>query len=167
MRTSKILSGVSAGVLLALAGGAYAATATTTFPVTATVAPNCTVSATPMAFGAFTGVDITTPTSTITVNCTALTGYGIALGVGSGGGTYTARTMSNGGTGTLVYNLFTTNARNIVWGDDSGATDIVPGSGSGMATPNNHTVYGSLLAADNPNAQSGSYSSTINVTVTY
>jgi len=167
MRTSKILSGISAGVLLALTGGAYAATATTTFPVTATVAPNCTVAATPMAFGAYTGVDITTPTSTITVNCTALTGYGIALDVGTGGGTYAARTMSNGGTGTLVYNLFTTTARNVVWGDDSGSTDIIADIGSGMGTPKNHTVYGSLLAANNPNAQSGSYASTINVTVTY
>jgi len=120
-----------------------------------------------MAFGAYTGVDITTPTSTITVNCTALTGYGIALDVGTGGGTYAARTMSNGGTGTLVYNLFTTTARNVVWGDDSGSTDIIADIGSGMGTPKNHTVYGSLLAANNPNAQSGSYASTINVTVTY
>jgi spore coat protein U-like protein len=167
MRTSKILSGVSAGVLLALAGGAYAATATTTFNVTATVAPNCTVAASPLGFGAYTGVDITTPTSTITVNCTALTGYGIALDVGTGGGTYTARTMTNGGTGTLVYNLFTDAARTSVWGDDSGSTDIVTDTGAGMGTPKLHTVYGSLLAVDNPNAQSGSYASTINVTVTY
>ena len=167
MRTVKTLTGLTAGVLLAVSGGAHAATATTTFNVTASVAPNCTVSATPLAFGAYTGVDITTPTSTVSVNCTALTTYDIALDVGTGGGTFAARTMSNGGTGTLVYNLFTTAARNIVWGDESGATDIVSGSGSGMSTPNNHTVYGSLLAANNPNAESGSFSSTINVTVTY
>ena len=167
MSTSRILAGVSAGVLLALSGGAHAAVATTTFSVTASVAANCTVAAGNLAFGAFTGVDITTPTSTIGVNCTGTTPYSIALDVGSGGGSFVNRTLANGGGGTLVYNLYTTAARTVVWGDDSGATDVVTGTGSGMATTNNHTVYGALLAAGNTNAQAGNYSSTINVTVTY
>jgi len=168
MRSSQILAGVSTGVLLlALSGGAYAAVATTTFSVTASVTANCTVAASNLAFGGFTGVDITTPFSTIGVNCTGTTPYSIALDVGSGGGSYVNRTLTNGTGGTLVYNLYTTNARTVVWGDDSGATDIVTGTGAGMATTNNHTVYGSLLAAANTNAQAGSYASTINVTVTY
>jgi spore coat protein U-like protein len=167
MSTSRILAGVSAGVLLALSGGAHAAVATTTFSVTASVAANCTVAASNLAFGAFTGVDITTPTSTIGVNCTGTTPYSIDLDVGSGGGSFVNRALANGTGGTLIYNLYTTAARTVVWGDDSGATDVVTGTGSGMATTNNHTVYGALLAAGNTNAQAGNYSSTINVTVTY
>ena len=57
MRTSRILSGVSAGVLLALAGGAQAAHDTANFSVTANVVANCTVDGDDMDFGDFDGVD--------------------------------------------------------------------------------------------------------------
>ncbi len=167
MRSSKILAGVSAGVLLALSGGAQAITATTNFNVTATVAPLCTVNANNLAFGAFSGalIDLS---SVIGVSCTAQTGYTIALNVGTGGGAYaTGRTMANGGGGTLSYNLYTTAARTTVWGDGTGSTGTVAGTGTGLANTVNHDVHGRLFAAGNENAQSGSYSSTINVTVTY
>jgi spore coat protein U-like protein len=166
MRSFKILAGVSAGVLLALAGGAQADTATATFNVTATVAKNCTVNATPLAFGAFTGTQIDTPT-TIAVNCTGTTPYTIALNAGSGGGDFSGRRMTNGGTGTLLYNLFTDSGRTTVWGDGTASTSIVGGTGAGMGTTNNHEVFGRLFAAGNENAEAGSYSSQIAVTVTY
>ena len=54
MRSSKILAGVSAGVLLALSGSAQAAFDTATFNVTASVIANCAVDANDLAFGAFT-----------------------------------------------------------------------------------------------------------------
>ena len=51
-----------------------AATATTTFQVTAT----CLISATNLAFGAYTGTQ-TDATSTVTVTCTNTTPYNIGL----------------------------------------------------------------------------------------
>jgi len=42
-------------------------------------------------------------------------------------------TMTSG-TDTLKYNLYTTVARNVVWGDDSGDTDLVGGTGADTIT---------------------------------
>jgi len=55
-----------------------AATATTTFQVTATVNATCLISATNLAFGAYTGTQ-TDATSTVTVTCTNTTPYNIGL----------------------------------------------------------------------------------------
>ena len=166
MRSFKTLGCVSAGVLLALAGGAQAATSTTTFAVTASVAANCLVTATPMAFGPFDGtVDLTT-TSTIGVRCTNNLPYTIALDVGTGGGSIVGgRTFT--GPGTLTYNLYRDGAYANVWG--TALADRGGGTGTGMGVPNiaNHTVHGRLLVAGNELAPVGNYTSTILVTVEY
>jgi len=168
MRSRKLVSFVSTGVLLALAGSAQAATRTTNFNVTASVAGNCQVTATDLAFGAFDGEIDLANTSTVSVRCTDGTPYSVALDVGTGGGSFAGRALANGGD-TVVYNLYRNAAHTEVWGDGTSSTFIVSDVGNGMGIPNaiDHTVYGELLAAGNENAPVGSYASSIQVTVTY
>jgi spore coat protein U-like protein len=164
---------LTTGILLALAGTAQAATKNTTFQVTANVAENCIINANPLNFGTFDGAtDIDDVETTITVRCSNGTDFSVALNAGLTG-TYTGRRMVNASSTTgfpLVYNLYTTDARNIVWGDDSGTTDVVGGIGAGMAAINTQTlrVYGLLLASANTDPiDVGTYTDTITATITY
>ena len=70
MRTVKILTGLSAGILLALTGGVQAATKTDTFVVSATVNANCFIDATDLTFPGFDGSVNVLGTSNIEVRCT-------------------------------------------------------------------------------------------------
>jgi spore coat protein U-like protein len=165
MRSSKILSGLTAGALLALAGGAQAATTGSAFEVTANVVAACTVGATDMAFPDFDGSADLTATSTISVTCTNGHDYQIALDGGDApGSTVANRTLSNG-TDSLAYNLYSDAGHTAIWGDT--LADDVEGVGAGLTTAVDHTVYGQLLAAPNQDVTTGLYSSTITVTVTY
>ena len=168
MRSFKVLSGVAAGVLLAMAGGTQAATTLSSFTVTANVAANCLVTTTNMDFGTFDGVANRTATSDINVRCTDGVGYTIALNVGTGGGSIaTGRLLDGPLTNTLTYNLYSDPAHANVWG--TALADRVAGTGTGLAVGDifTHQVYGRLLAAGNEGAQVGAYTSTIGVTVEY
>jgi spore coat protein U-like protein len=148
---------------------AHAATATTTFPVTATVLATCNVSATPLAFGNYTpGAGAVTNTSTVSVRCTRGTPFTVALNAGTTtGGTLAQRLMATAAN-TLQYNLYTTSAYTTIWGDGTGGSSTQAGTGSGVATPVAFTAYGRLLdSAANQAAVTGAFSDTITVTVTY
>ena len=163
-----VIAPIAAGVMLALAGAAQAATKTDGFTVSATVANNCLITAQDMDFGSFDLIDTTvqTTTSDILVRCTNGTTYGIALSVGSG--SYASRTLVNG-SDQLIYNLYTDGTYGTVWGDDSGSTDIVSGAGTGMgiAQLKTHKVHGRILGSDNLLAKPGTYTSNIIATITY
>ena len=163
----QIVAPLAAGVLLAFAGAAQAAIKTASFTVSASVGKNCTISATNLALGEFVGDNNLTAQSDITVRCTNGTAFNIALDDGLTG-TYAGRRMVGPGGNFLVYNLYTDNTYAAVWGDDTGTTDVVGGSGTGMANALTRTVYGRLLAADNVGAvEAGAYSDTIVATITY
>ena len=163
----QILAPLAAGVLLAFAGAAQAATKTASFTVSATVGKNCTISAANLALGEFVGDNNLTAQSDITVRCTNGTAYSIALDDGVTG-SYAGRRMVGPGGNFLVYNLYTDNTYGAVWGDDTGTTDVVGGAGTGMANALSETVYGRLLAADNvAPVDVGAYSDTIVATITY
>jgi len=66
------------------------------------------------------------------------------------------------GTNVLNYQLYSDSARSTIWGNTVG-TDTVTGSGTGLAL--DHTVYGSIPAAQVVPA--GSYQDTITVTISY
>ena len=84
--------------------------------------------------------------------------------MGSGGGAFTGRTLLSG-SNTLTFNLYRDNAYSQVWGDGSGSTFTVAGTGSGLLTANTITVYGSIpISQDKP---VGTYSSLITVTISY
>ena len=167
MRNS-VSTTIAAGVLLALAGAAQAATKTPSFQVTATVSKNCIISAPNLNLGTFDGTNDLATSSTISVNCTSLTPYSVDLDKGSSG-SYAMRTLVNGAD-RLNYNLYSNNTYTTVWGDTSGGTGRANGTGAGMAAAQTqtHTVYGRLRAVDNTGAVgAGSFSDTIIATITY
>ena len=155
-----------AAAMMALAGTAGAAEKTTTFQVSAVVTTNCVISADAMDLGTFDGSNTLTAASDITVSCTNGTPYSVNLSTG-GSGDYAARELTDG-VSTLVYNLYTSNTYGTVWGDGSGATGRLGGTGGGMATVDTLTVHGRLRAADNTGAiDAGTYTDTITATVVY
>lgn len=141
-----------------------AATATTTFTVNATVLASCLVAATNLDFGVYSPASGTPDdaTNTVTATCTPTTDYTIALDGGTSGGDVEARTMTNA-VDTLGYALYTTAARTTIWGDGTGATATVAGTGNG--TPQAYTVYGRIPISQS--VSPGLYADLITVTLTY
>ena len=154
------LVGFPALGLFALPAGA--ATATSSFAVTATVASTCLVSATSLGFGSYTGL-VVPALSTVSVTCTNTTPYNVGLSAGLGtGATVTTRKMTGPASALLAYGLFQDAGHTLNWGVTAG-TDTVAGTGNGATQP--ITVYGQI-----PTAQyvaPGAYADTITVTVTY
>jgi spore coat protein U-like protein len=133
---------------------------------------SCTTSATPVGFGVYDPLSGTarTTTGTVTVACSLIGGVSLLVSynikLSAGGGTFTNRLLSSG-SGSLSYNLYTTNTYATVWGDGTGATSVVSDGyllGIGGATLN-YTVYGRIPASQNVAA--ASYADSIIVTVTY
>jgi spore coat protein U-like protein len=158
-----------AGTMVAV-GGANAATTTTTFPVTATVATNCLVSATALAFGTYAqGGGAVDQTSTVNVRCSNGTPFNVGLNAGAtGGATVTTRAMLNG-TNQLAYSLFSDAGRTTNWGNTVG-TDTRTGTGAGFAAANIQalTVYGRVTdSVANQGVPAGAYTDTVTVTVTW
>lgn len=159
---------ITAGVLLALAGSAQAATKTDGIQVSATVAKNCVIDAPDMNLGAFDGTNDLNGSSVISVRCTVGTPFGVDLSTGSSGN-YANRTLVNG-SDTLIYNLFNSATGGSIWGDGASSTFRWTGAGAGMAVANaqTQTVYGRLLASANTAAvAAGTYLDNIVATITY
>ncbi len=163
--TARLLT--AAGLSLAVAAGlftasAQAATATSSFGVSATVQATCLIDTTSLAFGIYTGVQLDT-TSTITVTCTNTTPYDVGLDAGvAAGATVTTRQMTGPTAELLSYALFQDTGRTVNWGSTV-STDTATGTGSGAAQP--LTVYG-RIAADQFVAP-GAYTDTVTATITF
>jgi spore coat protein U-like protein len=142
---------------------AQAATATTTFPVSATVIKACIVSATPLAFGNYdpTAASPTDATSTLSVLCTVGTTYTVGLTQGTASGaTVTTRKMANGAN-LLNYALYQDSGRTTNWGNSGSET----AAATAPVGANALTVYGRITAGQN--VPIGAYSDTITVNVVY
>jgi spore coat protein U-like protein len=123
-------------------------------------AAQCTVSATPVAFGAYDPF-ATTPldgVGGVQVRCDVSVAYSVALGAGNG--TVADRRLVSGPS-FLRYGLFTDAARAVPWGDGTGGTNLL----SGQAMQADHVVYGRVLPAQN--APVGQYADTLVVTLTF
>jgi spore coat protein U-like protein len=156
---------ILAAFLTCAAAPAWAASVSAQFNVTATVLKNCAVSASDLAFGDYTagsGSPVTAST-TVSVTCTAALAYTVALDGGQTTSDVTARAMTDGAAHNLSYGLYTTNGYGTVWGDGSGGTSTVAGTGSGAAQA--LTVYGRIPASQFVAA--GSYADRVTVTVNY
>jgi spore coat protein U-like protein len=164
----KILTATLAAATLA-AGGAQAATTTTTFAVTASVQSTCSASAPTLAFPNYTpGAGAQIGNTTISVKCTKNTAFTVALNPGSTTGDAFAQRLMGSGANTLQYNLFTTAALTSIFGDGTGGTATVGGTGLGVATANSVQVFGQVPdSATNQAAVAGNYSDTITVTVSF
>ena len=141
---------------------AAAATATATFLVSTSVAATCTISTTPLAFGAYTGV-LSQAAATGTITCTNTTPYNVGLSAGQAtGATVTSRKMTGPAGALLAYSLFSDAGRTVNWGVTIG-TDTVALVGNGLGQT--LTAYGQIPAGQF--FAPGLYSDTVTVTVTY
>jgi spore coat protein U-like protein len=141
---------------------AQAATATTSFTVSATVQATCLISANNLGFGTYSGTQATA-SSTINVTCTKTTPYNVGLNAGTASGaTVTTRQMQGPSGALLNYGLYQDSAYTKNWGNTVG-TDTVAGTGNG--TQQTLTVYGQLPAGQY--VTPGAYTDTITATVSY
>ena len=144
-------------------GGSNFPTITTRFTVSAAVGAACSLSATDLAFGNYSGSPIDA-TSTISVNCTNATPYNVGLDTGiAPGATVTNRSMTGPGPAQLNYKLLSDAARTVNWGNTVGIDTV---SGTGTGTPQLLTVYGQL-PANETGLQPGTYSDMITATITF
>lgn len=158
---SAALLGFAALGMTSTSAAAQTNPATTTFGVSATVLKDCTVSATALAFGNYTGV-VNTNTSTVTVTCSKSTTYTVGLNAGtSTGATVSTRQMVNG-VNTLGYGLYSDATWTTNWGNTA-ATNWVSGTGTGAAQA--LTVYGQIPAGQY--VTPATYNDTITVSVAY
>jgi spore coat protein U-like protein len=158
-----VVSGLMGGTAIILpVSSTVAATANTTFQITATVSATCLISATNLAFGTYSGTAVNA-TSTVTVTCTNTTPYNVGLDAGtSTGANVNGRKMTGPGSATLGYSLYQDSAHTTIWGNTVGTnTEAGTGSGSAQAL----TVYGQLPAGQF--VAPGSYTDTITATITY
>ena len=163
-RASAILLAAAAGLFVPAT--AIAGTATSTLAVNADVVANCTVSTSALAFGdvdTLSGANVD-GAGGLSVTCTNGTGWTASAGVGSGSGASFASRRMTSGSNLLNYNLYTTAARTTVWGDGTGSSATLAGTGSGTAQ--SVTVYG-RVGSGQTGVPAGSYADTVAVTVTY
>lgn len=151
-----------AALLLAASPAARAATATTTFNVSATVQTSCAVSAADLAFGTYDAASATdaTATSTVTVTCSLLTPYTISLDTGTHAAGSTRRMGS--GASRLSYEIYRDVTMSNIFGTVAASLGV-SGIGTGAAVPT--VIYGKI--PKNQAVIPGSYSDQVTVTVDY
>lgn len=160
---------ILACLLVVAAGSAFAGTATSNMSVTATITANCTITANPLAFGAYDPIvaNAVAPlngTTTLNVVCTNGAPATVTMGQGlnpvGNNPAAPVRQMASGGN-FLGYFLYQNIGPTTVWGDVGGPGEAY--AGTGVATVVN--VYGQIPAGQNVPA--GSYSDTVIVTITF
>lgn len=149
------------------------------FSSLARAAEDCTVSSTPVAFGAYDPVEQIAPldgSGQVTVDCRG-SGLSFVASLSPGAtGSYAQRQMTAGAE-TLGYNLYLDAARTIVFGDGNGGTQTlqcttgVTASGCTGSNPGGANrraawpIYGRIPAGQNVAA--GLYSDTLQVTIVF
>jgi spore coat protein U-like protein len=127
---------------------------------------SCTISATPLMFGAYNVFDVspTVSTGAVLFRCGPAVGA-ISIGLGPGqAGSYAARTLVDG-VEALTYNLYLDAARTIVWGDGSGGSQMYLSNNPPKSADVQLTVYGKIDSFQDVSA--GSYADTVTVTVNF
>jgi spore coat protein U-like protein len=153
---------------LLVSGAAAAATATGNFTVNATVVSSCRVSNTSnINFGNYdpTAAGDVDASGSVSVRCTRGTAYNVALDQGgnpAGGSTAALplRQMANG-VNRLRYDIYSDSGRTTAWGNGAGNPAGTAASNAAIVL----TTYGRLPAGQD--AAIGSYTDTVNVTVTF
>lgn len=169
---------------LAVASTSWAATATATLNVTASVAQKCKITTTDVAFGAYDPVVTNLSTAlnagspgTLVVTCTKNASgvtLGLSMGANSTGGT-NRRMLESGGAGmTLTYQLYQPSATTpgaacaytTIWGDGTNGAVLTPtGTTWGNASAQTFNVCGQIPAGQD--VEQGSYADVITATVNF
>lgn len=164
----KIFLGLAA-VSAVVATPALASTTTNTMAVTVDVINSCTVTATPLSFGAPTAIGTANvdSTSTIALSCTNGSTYDVALD----NGLYPAsgqRYMSNGAATPvkIPYNVYSNAGRTTAWGATSGAGGNTISGTTGVSGLVTLTAYGRIPSSAT-SVGAGAYNDTVTVTVTF
>lgn len=157
---------LAAGAAALSASPAFAATDTDDMLVTATVIDNCTVTASPMAFGTLTtlgSANIDT-SAAITLACTPDAAYDVSLDLGVNAGVGSQRQLVNGADNTqrIDYDVYSDAARTTAWSSGAGAT-VAGTAAAGVASL---TAYGRIPSTASA-VTSGTYSDSVTVTVTF
>jgi spore coat protein U-like protein len=126
-------------------------------------AQSCSISASTINFGAYTGASTISVTATLSPNCTNGVAYYITLnaGLNSGGGV-TNRKMINSNSVLVSYGVFRDAARTLNWGNTYG-TDTVSGTGSGGSQT--VTMYAQLPSNQYAPTGGGNYRDTIQAAI--
>ncbi len=136
---------------------------------TARAQDSCSVTSSSFSFGEYDPFSPAPVDSTgqVQVACTDGTAYQVYLNAGlHSSGSFFPRKMKHGSLSWyLTYNHYTDAARTQVWGDGTGGTTYINGTGQGIGSQITHTVYGRIPALQN--VYVGFYSDTITVTVQY
>jgi spore coat protein U-like protein len=151
---------------LAMAGHAFAQTDADTFDVSITVENSCLISVTNLGFGTVdtlaANIDAATTGS---VTCTGVGPLNISFNAGTGtGSTLATRTMEDGASNTIDYNLFRDSGRTEILGDGTGGTFEIAFNSTGGADA--FDVFGRVAGGQNPKPV-GTYSSTVTATVAF
>lgn len=129
-------------------------------------AVTCTVSATPVIFSAYNVWDPFPNNSgigSVTIDCKGGGGGGGSVRLSTGqSNSYALRTMKSGAN-TLHYNLYTTAARDLVWGDGTGGSGFMT-TGKGNK-PITLSVFGQIPAGQD--AAVGDYTDSVTVFVEF
>jgi spore coat protein U-like protein len=144
-----------------------AATATANLTISASVANNCVISTSALAFGSYDPVGVNASadldgTGTVTVACTKGVAPQIGLGLGSNA-SGTTRRLTDGSGNYLTYEVYHETARTTVW-TESGGGLLSPAAAPSKA-PRNFTVYGRVSA--NQDVAAGTYGDTVVATVNF
>lgn len=162
------------GALLVVTDAALAATATGTFPVTATVTNTCTVSSTGVAFGSYTGAVVTNTANNIVVTCNK--GVTIAsFFIGNGANPSGTQKQMAFGAERLAYNIDVPTGATFATCPAAGSNSWNGTTGPANATlttlfattggAKNMAICASIPAAQYP--AGGTYTDTITMTLTY
>lgn len=168
---SSTFSGTNVSVRYGLQTGAVtclsalANTSTASFTVTASVAPQCTLTTSDINFGTVGALsNPVTASGTVTVRCTSSASYGISMDGGTSGSTDPTRRWMGGITPQtgISYGLYQNSEYSLPWGNTLDLTRSGTGSGSNQT----FTVFGRTNGSTiTPPA--GTYTDTVVVTVTY
>jgi spore coat protein U-like protein len=154
--------GVAAAAALAAVRPAAAGTPDRDLFVSATVESTCTISVSPVVFGAYSPSSALNATAQVSVSCSRTSPNNIGLDAGkAAGATVTTRRMTNG-VRSLAYSLYQDPGRTTNWGETAGRDAV---SGRGESTPQTVTVYGHVPAGQASAA--GAVSDAVMVTVTF
>ncbi|WP_439598363.1 spore coat protein U domain-containing protein [Falsiroseomonas sp.] len=133
----------------------------------------CSVTSTPMVFGTYDG-SLASPnlsTATVSVSCLALdqaTTVNFSIALLGGTGAQGARQLTSGSE-VLAMEIYTDASRSIVFGDGTGGTGLLTGSGTATASTAlrmNFTVYGRLPARQRA-PRAGAYADTLTLLLTH
>lgn len=148
---------------------AESGSATATLTVNMSIANNCTISTTAVAFGSYDPVstNATSPldgTGSVSVACTKNTSATIGLGVGSNASGSTRR-MSDGATtpSYATYELYQDSSRSTVWGNSG--TGLLSPTAAPSKAARTFSVYGRVPAGQDIPA--GSYADSVVATVNF